>query len=46
VRYRKAKSGSQTAEVDPLDAQESGLHDAAYDEGHEEINLNLGEVEE
>jgi preprotein translocase SecF subunit len=27
--------------VDPLDAQTSGLHDAAYDAGHEEINLNL-----
>jgi preprotein translocase SecF subunit len=43
VRYKKKAT---TAEVDPLDAQESGLHDAAFDEGHEEINLNLGEVEE
>jgi preprotein translocase subunit SecF len=39
VRYKKAKSA--TAEIDPLDAQTSGLHDAAYDAGHEEINLNL-----
>lgn len=28
-------------EIDPLDAQTSGLHDAAFDQGHEEINLNL-----
>jgi preprotein translocase subunit SecF len=27
--------------VDPLDAQTSGLHDEAYDQGHEEIVLNL-----
>jgi preprotein translocase SecF subunit len=43
VRYKKTKSTStvDTVEIDPLDAQTSGLHDAAYDEGHEEINLNL-----
>jgi preprotein translocase SecF subunit len=48
VRYAKKKttSAATTAEIDPLDAQESGLHDAAMDEGHEEINLNLGEIEE
>jgi len=45
ARYRK-KATTGTAEVDPLDAQESGLHDAAYDEGHEEINLNLDGIEE
>jgi len=45
VRYSKKKA-TTTAEIDPLDAQQSGLHDAAFDEGHEEINLNLGEVEE
>jgi preprotein translocase SecF subunit len=28
-------------EVDPLDAQAAGLHDQAFDQGHEEINLNL-----
>lgn len=28
-------------EIDPLDAQASGLHDQAFDQGHEEINLNL-----
>ncbi|MGZ3499357.1 MAG: protein translocase subunit SecF [Vulcanimicrobiaceae bacterium] len=27
--------------IDPLDAQNSGLHDEAFDQGHEEINLNL-----
>jgi len=27
--------------IDPLDAQNAGLHDAAYEAGHEEINLNL-----
>lgn len=32
-------------EIDPLDAQTSGLHDAAFDQGHEEINLNLDEFE-
>ena len=29
------------AEIDPLDAQTSGLHEAAYEQGHEEISLNL-----
>jgi len=32
-------------EIDPLDAQATGLHEAAYDQGHEEINLNLEEFE-
>jgi preprotein translocase SecF subunit len=53
TRYkRKRSNGSVTAieepmignedeEIDPLDAQQSGLHDDAYDQGHEEINLNL-----
>ncbi len=31
--------------VDPLDAQNAGLHDAAFDQGHEEISLNLDEFE-
>ncbi|HET9030184.1 MAG TPA: protein translocase subunit SecF [Candidatus Aquilonibacter sp.] len=39
-RYKRAKTAT-TAEIDPLDAQISGLHDEAFDEGHEEINLNL-----
>ena len=29
--------------IDPLDAQNLGLHEAAYDLGHEEIRLNLGD---
>jgi len=37
--------GAQTYEssegVDPLDAQNFGLHDQAFDQGHEEITLNL-----
>jgi preprotein translocase SecF subunit len=32
-------------EIDPLDAQVSGLHDEAYDAGHEEITMNLEEFE-
>lgn len=28
-------------EMDPLDAQAAGLDEAAFDQGHEEINLNL-----
>ncbi|MBV8491165.1 MAG: protein translocase subunit SecF, partial [Candidatus Eremiobacteraeota bacterium] len=31
--------------VDPLDAQNAGLHDAALEQGHEEISLNLDEFE-
>jgi preprotein translocase SecF subunit len=31
--------------MDPLDAQKLGLHDAAYDLGHEEIRLNLDDDE-
>ena len=33
--------GAQEYDVDPLDAQNSGLHDEAFDQGHEEISLNL-----
>ncbi|MBV8490726.1 MAG: hypothetical protein JO199_09370, partial [Candidatus Eremiobacteraeota bacterium] len=32
--------------VDPLDAQNAGLHDAALEQGHEEISLNLEEFGE
>ncbi len=38
ARYKRKAA---TMEIDPLDAQTSGLHDAAFDEGHEEITLNL-----
>ena len=39
MRYKRAKSA--TAEIDPLDAQMSGMHDDAIEAGHEEITLNL-----
>jgi hypothetical protein len=29
--------------IDPLDAQNAGLHDEAYELGHEAISLNLGD---
>jgi preprotein translocase SecF subunit len=32
--------------VDPLDAQRAGLHDAALEQGHEEIALNFEELDE
>ena len=46
ARYRRKRGESATAvaepeEFDPLDAQRSGLHDAALEQGHEEIRLNL-----
>jgi preprotein translocase subunit SecF len=52
-RYKRKRTESATAVadkpfleqgdevVDPLDAQTSGLHDEAYDQGHEAITLNL-----
>ncbi len=30
--------------IDPLDAQQAGLHDAALEQGHEEIALNLDDL--
>jgi preprotein translocase subunit SecF len=33
------------AHIDPLDAQEAGLHDEALQLGHEEITLNLDDAE-
>jgi preprotein translocase subunit SecF len=32
--------------IDPLDAQNSGLHDAAFEQGHEEIVLNLEDFDQ
>jgi preprotein translocase SecF subunit len=32
--------------IDPLDAQNAGLHDEALERGHEEITLNLDEFDE
>jgi preprotein translocase SecF subunit len=51
-RYRKKRTDAGTGValeepyageegIDPLDAQEAGLHDAALEQGHEEIALNL-----
>ncbi len=41
VRYKRKAATADVAEIDPLDAQVSGMHDEAFDAGHEEINLNL-----
>jgi len=45
-RRRRVETGGTTAtaiaeDVDPLDAENAGLHDAALEQGHEEIHLNL-----
>jgi preprotein translocase SecF subunit len=56
-RYRKKRAEADSAvaveepyageeQLDPLDAQNAGLHDAALEQGHEEIALNLEDVEE
>lgn len=57
ARYRKKRSdagGGVAVEdayagdaeaIDPLDAQNAGLHDAAMEQGHEEISLNLDEFD-
>jgi preprotein translocase SecF subunit len=39
VAVEAPESGEEV--IDPLDAQEAGLHDAALEQGHEEIALNL-----
>jgi preprotein translocase SecF subunit len=55
-RYRKKRgeSGGTVAVeepyageemIDPLDAQQAGLHDAAMEQGHEEIALNLDDFD-
>ena len=45
ARYKRKREDGGSIEtletIDPLDAQTSGLHDAAYDVGHEEITMNL-----
>lgn len=44
ARYRRKGADAATAvaeEYDPLDAENAGIHDAALEQGHEEINLNL-----
>ncbi|HEY1868454.1 MAG TPA: protein translocase subunit SecF, partial [Candidatus Cybelea sp.] len=55
ARYRKKRADASTGValeepyageevIDPLDAQEAGLHDAALEQGHEEIALNLEDI--
>jgi preprotein translocase SecF subunit len=58
ARYRKRRpdaagavavedvDAAQTEAIDPLDAQNAGLHEAAFEQGHEEIRLNLEEFDE
>lgn len=55
-RYRKKRDDAQSGvaveepyageeeSIDPLDAQQAGLHDAAMEQGHEEIALNLDDL--
>ncbi|HEV3092162.1 MAG TPA: protein translocase subunit SecF [Candidatus Cybelea sp.] len=57
ARYRKRRTeaggvaveepliGEETETIDPLDAQQAGLHDAALEQGHEEISLNFEDLE-
>ncbi|HKE35928.1 MAG TPA: protein translocase subunit SecF [Candidatus Baltobacteraceae bacterium] len=40
------ESYAPEAEIDPLDAQNAGLHDEALEQGHEEISLNLDEFDD
>ncbi len=42
VALEEPYAGDET--IDPLDAQRAGLHDAALEQGHEEIALNLDEI--
>ncbi|MBV8198359.1 MAG: hypothetical protein JO263_09490, partial [Candidatus Eremiobacteraeota bacterium] len=42
VAVEEPFAGDETA-IDPLDAQNAGLHEAALEQGHEEISLNLDE---
>ena len=41
VAIEEPYAGEEEAIIDPLDAQKAGLHDAALEQGHEEISLNL-----
>ena len=42
-RSRNRYAGDEDEAIDPLDAQNAGLHDAALEQGHEEITLNFDE---
>jgi preprotein translocase SecF subunit len=58
ARYRKKRPGApigapleevlyeESGEIDPLDAQRAGLHDAELELGHEEIHMNLDDEPE
>src|SRR5580698_6660986 len=46
VALEEPLAGTEEEVIDPLDAQEAGLHDAAMEQGHEEINLRFDEDEE
>jgi preprotein translocase subunit SecF len=39
-------AGEEQELIDPLDAQQAGLHDAALEQGHEEISLNFDDAQE
>ncbi len=48
TRYKRKRdessceaAGETSSEMDPFDAQAAGMDEAAFDAGHEEINLNL-----
>ncbi len=43
VAIEEPMAGEESMMIDPLDAQQAGLHDAAMEQGHEEIALNLDE---
>ncbi len=44
VAVEEPFAGEETT-IDPLDAQNAGLHEAALEQGHEEISLNLDEFD-
>ncbi|MGA7285179.1 MAG: hypothetical protein WBW87_11620, partial [Candidatus Cybelea sp.] len=43
VAVEEPYAGEEEA-IDPLDAQQAGLHDAAMEQGHEEIALNFDDL--
>jgi preprotein translocase SecF subunit len=45
IAVEEPQAGDET-QIDPLDAQNAGLHEAAWEQGHEEIALNFEELDE
>jgi preprotein translocase SecF subunit len=45
VALEEPIAGGDEDAIDPLDAQEAGLHDAAMEQGHEEINLSFEDAD-